>query len=198
MKKLLLLALLCPVAWCATTTITQVVIGPNGHPGNGTVSFRASAACTSGADYVGAYATSTTFLAGAFSYTLVPNDACVQPGMTVSGGTSYAVTWHVCDQSPGATLANPCPFGRGNTWTEKWVVPSGATTMGLVVINSGAPPSYAISGLPNGIYCVTVSGGLPVVTLMTSCGGGIAGSLAALSNSTLAALNNGQLAAMAN
>lgn len=194
--KVLLLAFFSSLAFGATTTITQVVIGPNGNPGNGTVSFRASGACTSGVDYVGAYATSTTFLAGAFSYTLVPNDGCVQPGAVVPGGTSYTVTWHVCDPSTGATLANPCPFGRGNTWTEKWVVPSGATTMRAVVLNPGAPPSYLISALPNGAYCVSVSSGVPVVTLMGSCGG--SGVLSALSNATLAALTNGQLAAMGN
>ena len=123
-----------------TTTVTQAVTGPDGNPGNGTVSFRVTAACVSGSNYVGAQTTFTTFLAGAFSFGLVPNDTCVP------AGTSYIVGWNVCTAVAGATLATPCPAGRGTSWTETWVVPTSGSpvTVGSVRSATTPLPTYVV------------------------------------------------------
>src|SRR6202162_1075037 len=137
-RQLLLTAILCPLSWSAPTTMTQAVKGPDGNPGNGTVSVRVSAACTSGTDYVGEYTVNTTFLAGAFSLTLVPSDSCVP------AGTSYTVGWHVCSASVGATLANPCPSGRGTSWNETWLVTTSSSPVNVssVIVGTAPIPAY--------------------------------------------------------
>lgn len=121
----LFLILWAAVAWSATTTVSQPIVGPDGLPASGTVNIRITAACASGSDYVGTNTVARTF-AGTLTVKLVPNDTCVP------SGTSYTVGW---------------TFSDGRTLTQQWLVPTSgsAVTVDAVVTASIPTPSITVA-----------------------------------------------------
>lgn len=106
-------------AWAALTTVTQTVKGPDGTLASGTVFIRITAACRSGADYIGDKTVTNQFKNGAFAVRLVPNDRCVP------AGTSYSVSWQLTG---------------GKSWAETWVVPTSTGPVAVDAVRMAAPP----------------------------------------------------------
>ena len=135
MKRLLLF--FCAASLLAsTTTITQTVTGSDGSNSNGTVLVRISAPCQSGANYVDQRTIAVSFLNGALSLSLAPNDSCVTTGTET--GTTYAVSFMTCPAVSGATTAKPCPTGASQQWSQTWAVPTSSTP---VTVNSIVVPT---------------------------------------------------------
>lgn len=121
-----ILAVLLPLtSWAATTTVSQHVVNPDGTDASGTAFIRITAACKSGATYVGDKTVAVKFTGGAFSVSLVPNDTCVP------AGTSYTVSW---------------ALNGGKQWAETWLVYTSGTplTVDDVVITTTPLPTWLV------------------------------------------------------
>ena len=128
MTKQLLIILLPGLLWGETTTVTRMVVTPEGALADGTAYIRITAPCVSGSTHVEALTNTVRFVAGNFSVKLVANDSCVPEG------TSYIVRWAIGD----------------STIDETWVVPTSATplTVSSVVVDTmPAPAAAALSSL---------------------------------------------------
>lgn len=134
--------------WAALTTVTQMVKSPDGAPASGTVFIRITAACRSGADYIGDKTVMSQFTNGAFAIRLVPNDRCVP------AGTSYSVSWQLIG---------------GKSWNETWVVPTSTGPVGVDAVRMATPPLPSVAipvaqldlgGVdPLKTYCLQAPGG---------------------------------------
>lgn len=111
----------------ATTTVTQMVTGPDGQASGGKALIRISQACEAGGKYVGERTIPITFTADVpagktnnFSVDLVPNDAggCA--------GTSYTVGWLLTG---------------GINWNETWVVPTSGSPVLIDAVVVGTVPA---------------------------------------------------------
>ena len=92
MKRLLVVLFAATSMWAATTTVSQMVVGPNNMPAAGQAQIRLSAACKSGGSYVGQQTITVKFTgtpapgqANNFSVPLVANDTCVVSGPSPTG-----------------------------------------------------------------------------------------------------------------
>jgi hypothetical protein len=146
MKRLLLFLAASASMFGATTTITQTVNLSNGNPANGTALIRISVACTSGSVYIGQQTVAATFLSGAFSVNLTPNDTCVP------AGTSYVVSWLLCGASSGATTAKPCPNGATQSWSEVWVIPTSTNPVTVSAVLVSVAPAIVSAAPLNVTY----------------------------------------------
>ncbi len=102
MKAILCAAMAALSAWAQTTTVTQMIVGPDGNPTGGKAFIRITAPCQGVAAYVGMRTITVQFTSAIppgqtnnFSVGLVPNDTCVPAGTSYStsflltGGQSY-------------------------------------------------------------------------------------------------------------
>jgi hypothetical protein len=132
--KMLLSLFFAVVAWPATTTVSQMIVGPDGQPAAGQALIRISQPCQSGTTHVGDRTIPVKFTATVpagqtnnFSVALVPNDAggCA--------GTNYTFSW---------LLAG------GSSRTDTVVVPTSSTPVSydsvVVPPSTAAPPFWMI------------------------------------------------------
>lgn len=148
MKRWVWLLVASAPGWAALTTVTQTVKSPDGALASGTVFIRITAACRSGADYIGDKTVMSQFTNGAFAIRLVPNDRCVP------AGTSYSVSWQLIG---------------GKSWNETWVVPTSTGPVGVEAVRMAVPPlpsiAVPVSQLDLGgvdplkTYCLQARGG---------------------------------------
>ena len=186
MKRLLAI-LYATSMWSATTTVTQMVVGPNNQPASGQALISISAACNSGGTYVGQQAIMVRFTAtpptgqtNNFSAALVPNDTCVVSGPTPaawSGTVPYSVgasvtygtqAWLAIAASTGvAPGTDPAKWELVSTsYSVSWKLAGGPSwTETWIVPTSGTPVS---------VDSVKVAqANLPTVTgVIVSTGGG--------------------------
>ena len=196
--KLLTLAILASTAWCATTTVTQTVVGPDGNPASGQALIRISAACKSGSTYVGQRTISIKFTATTpagqvnnFSVPLVPNDTCVVSGQTPaawSQDTPYSVgasvtygnqSWLAIALSTGVTPGTDSTKWAltSTTYSVSWTLTGGPSwTETWIVPTSGTPVSVdsvkvAQANLPTiaGVILMTGGGGYYGSGLSATC-----------------------------
>lgn len=186
MKRLLaMMFLLCSLGYAAQTTINQTMTLPNGTPLNGTAFIKLSAACMAGSTYIDTKEVAVTFIGGAFSTALYPNDTCTQ--LSNAGTTYYTVRWNTCPATTQGTLSKPCsttvPIYQS---TALWIVATSSTPVNFANIITGTVPSIQ---MPTLLPTQITSGGAVVGQCLvfngTSWAPGSCGSSAQLSWATL-------------
>jgi len=193
MKTLLLASLLAVAAWAQTTTVTEMVNGPDGNPTAGQASIRISAPCQGASGYVGMRTIVVKFTASIpagqtnnFSAGLVPNDTCVP------AGTSYSVSFLLVG---------------GSSYTETWVIPTSTSPIPITcpANNPGCvhakvagpiPPPFGVGisgisagGVANGFYCIQVVNG-QIALANTGCPGSGSGGTGGTTNLSWGALSS--------
>ena len=118
------------------TQITWTVAGVGNTPATGSAIITLSAPCTWNGVYINTAPKYANIIAGSFTVSLVPNDACL--ANSLPNRTYYTVIWTI----NGQTVNNH------GSLTQTWFVPTSATALDVsAVLASPNPPTYPLQSI---------------------------------------------------